>query len=189
LTISRKRTEIMAHPRPIRRVVTGDDEQGRSGIVADGPSPATYTIPSLPGFISTNIWVTTPTPAPITAADRIQEHRGVCPPRGGTVIRIIDFPPEPADPAEAKRLMVEVFQRLYPDANHHPEDKHPGMHRTDTIDYAIMLEGELVAILDTVETVLKAGDVLVQRGTHHAWANRSGAPARIAFILVDGKRK
>jgi hypothetical protein len=175
-------------PRPVRRVVTGDDENGRSGIIADGPSPATYTMPSLPGFVSTNIWVTAPMPALIRAPDRIKDHRGVCPPPHGTVIRIIDFPPEPADPAEAKRVMVEVFQKLYPDAAHHPDDKHPGMHTTDTIDYAIMLEGELVAILDTVETTLRTGDVLVQRGTHHAWANRSGAPARIAFILVDGTR-
>ena len=61
------------------------------------------------------------------------------------------------------------------------------MHRTDSVDYAIMLEGELVAIMDEGETVLRAGDVLIQRGTSHAWANRSGQPARIAFVLVSGQ--
>jgi uncharacterized cupin superfamily protein len=62
------------------------------------------------------------------------------------------------------------------------------MHRTDTVDYAIMLEGEMVAIMDSGETVLRAGDVLVQRGTNHAWANRSGRPARIAFVLIAARR-
>jgi uncharacterized cupin superfamily protein len=62
------------------------------------------------------------------------------------------------------------------------------MHRTDSVDYALMLEGELVAILDRQETVLRAGDVLIQRGTSHAWANRSGRPARIAFVLVAGEQ-
>jgi uncharacterized cupin superfamily protein len=62
------------------------------------------------------------------------------------------------------------------------------MHITDTIDYAIVLQGELVAIMDEGETVMRAGDILIQRGTNHAWANRSDAVARIAFILVDGRR-
>jgi uncharacterized cupin superfamily protein len=61
------------------------------------------------------------------------------------------------------------------------------MHMTKTIDYALMLQGELVAIMDEEETVLRAGDVLIQRGTNHAWANRSGQPARIAFILIDAQ--
>jgi uncharacterized cupin superfamily protein len=65
--------------------------------------------------------------------------------------------------------------------------EHPGMHMTKTIDYALMLQGELVAITDEEETVLRAGDVLIQRGTNHAWANRSGQPARIAFILIDAQ--
>ena len=62
-----------------------------------------------------------------------------------------------------------------------------GMHRTATVDYALMLQGELVAIMDEEETALRAGDVLIQRGTNHAWANRSGQPARIAFILIDAQ--
>jgi len=62
------------------------------------------------------------------------------------------------------------------------------MHRTLTVDYAIILEGEIVAMLDDGETVLRAGDILIQRGTNHAWANRSGKPARICFVLIDGTR-
>jgi hypothetical protein len=102
---------------------------------------------------------------------------------------VIDYPPEPKDPLEVKRLQDATFAKLYPDAGHdlNPGD-HPGMHITETIDYAIVLAGEMTAILETEETILKAGDILIQRGTNHAWANRSDFPARIAFILIDGKK-
>ena len=77
------------------------------------------------------------------------------------------------------------FPRAVPEA---PHDSNPGMHGTDTIDYAVLLQGELVAILEENETLMRAGDILIQRGTQHAWANRSKAIARIAFILIDGER-
>ena len=127
-------------------------------------------------------------PLTITAPDSISEHVGVSPPPQGTVLRIIDIPPEPKDPQELQRAMEATFSNMYSDA--HREIKpgeHPGMHRTQTVDYALMLQGELVAIMDEEETVLRAGDVLIQRGTNHAWANRSGQPARIAFILIDAQ--
>ena len=110
------------------------------------------------------------------------------PPARGTVLRVIDYPPEAADPAERRRQLAATFGTLYPDAEHRIDDKHPGMHRTETVDYAIVLDGEIVAMLDDSETVLRAGDILIQRGTNHAWANRSGKPARICFVLIDGKR-
>ncbi len=173
---------------PIRRIVTGIDEQGRSCIVQDGASPAVFQPPERPGFRVTNLWRTVGSPTDVNAPDSIIEHHGVLPPPGGTVIRIIDIPPEPADPEERKRAMKEAFAKLFPDADHRPDDaRHPGMHVTDTVDYAIVLEGELVAVMDKDETTMRAGDVLIQRGTNHAWANRSGKNARIAFILVAGR--
>jgi quercetin dioxygenase-like cupin family protein len=85
-------------------------------------------------------------------------------------------------------MLEATFGSMYRDAQHAPQPgQHPGMHRTSTVDYAIVLEGEIVAIMDKDETVLRASDVLIQRGTNHAWANRSGKPARVAFILVDAK--
>ena len=174
---------------PVRRVLTGDDAQGRSAIVQDGPSPAVRLVPARPGYRVTNLWRTAAAPAPVDAPDSIAEHQGVSPPAGGTVLRIIDIPPEPSEPQELKRMLDATFGSMFHDAQHAPKPgEHPGMHRTDTVDYALMLEGELTAIMDKDETVLRAGDVLVQRGTNHAWANRSGKPARIAFILVSGKR-
>jgi hypothetical protein len=111
------------------------------------------------------------------------------PPKNGTILRIIDFPPEPKDPVELKRRLDATFGGIYADAAHDKTYKrHPGMHTTDTVDYAIVLEGEIWSVMDEGETLLRAGDVLIQRGTNHAWANRSGRTARIAFVLMDGKR-
>lgn len=64
---------------------------------------------------------------------------------------------------------------------------HPLMHRTATIDYGIVLEGEMTLIVDQDEVIIKAGNIIIQRGTNHAWANRSGLPCRMAFILIDGE--
>jgi Cupin domain len=173
--------------RIIRRVVTEEDASGRAHIVEDRRVPA-LSVPERPGYNVSNIWVTGDTPAPIGAPDSIAGHKGVLPPPRGTVLRVIDYPPEVSDPAERRRQLAATFGTLYPDAEHRIDDKHPGMHRTETVDYAIVLEGEIVAMLDDSETVLRAGDILIQRGTNHAWANRSGKPARICFVLIDGKR-
>jgi len=172
---------------PIRRIVTADDAEGRSHVVQDGPSPAVREVPERPGYRVTNVWRTLDSPAPIGAADSIAEHVGISPPPRGTVVRIIDFPPEAADPQERRRALHATFSSLYGDAAHDKAHQaHPGMHRTRSVDYAIVIEGEIVAILDKEETVMRAGDILIQRGTNHAWANRSAAPCRIAFILIDG---
>ncbi|MCH8507079.1 MAG: cupin domain-containing protein, partial [Ectothiorhodospiraceae bacterium] len=93
---------------------------------------------------------------------------GVTGPRGGWGVHAALAPSHPSFPGGGK-------------------PKHPGMHKTDTIDYAILIEGELTAIMDEGETVMRPGDVLIQRGTNHAWSNRSGRMCRIAFILVDAE--
>ena len=173
----------------IRRVVTADDAQGRSRIVEDAPARAVRTVAERPGYRAVNVWRTAETPARIDAADATPGHRGILPPKNGTLLRIIDFPPEPADPAELKRRLDATFGGIYEDAQHDKTyARHPGMHRTDTVDYAIVLEGEIWAVMDEGETLLRAGDVLIQRGTNHAWANRCDRTARIAFVLIDGSR-
>ncbi len=172
---------------PVRRIVTANDSDGRSYIAEDGPAPAAQTMAGREGYRNNNLWRTVGSPAPVSAPDSTLEHRGVLPPPGGTVLRIIDIPPEARDAAERLQQTKAVFDAMFPDAKHNPADqRHPGMHVTATIDYAILLQGELVAIMDAGETLMRAGDVLIQRGTNHAWANRSESIARIAFILVDG---
>ena len=177
-------------PPPIRRIVTGDDEDGRSRIVEDAPAAAVRTVPERPGYRAVNIWGTGTAPARIDEPDTVDAHKGIQPSAdGGTILRIIDFPPEPTDPGTLKRGLHATFAGMYQDAQHDGRDgKHPGMHRTDTIDYAIVLEGEIYAVMDEGETLMRAGDVLIQRGTNHAWANRSTKTARIAFVLIDARR-
>ena len=78
---------------------------------------------------------------------------------------------------------------MFTDADHRLEDqRHPGMHVTESVDYAVILEGKLTAILDKEETVMRTGDVLIQSGTNHAWSNRSNKMARVLFVLIDGRR-
>jgi len=172
---------------PTRRVVTGIGPNGRSGFVADGPTAAVKTVAERPGYRAQNVWATHGNPAPIADRERTAEIKGVMPPKNGTVLRIIDFPPESKDPAERERMMRATFSTIYKDAAHRPETGHPGMHTTERVDYAIVLPREIYARMDEGETLLRTGDVLIQRGTNHAWANRSDDVCRIAFVLIDGK--
>jgi mannose-6-phosphate isomerase-like protein (cupin superfamily) len=173
----------------IRRVVTGDDIKGRSRIIEDAAATAVRTVDGRPGYRAVNVWRTEQSPAKINAADSTANHQGILPPKNGTILRIIDFPPEPSDRQKLQEMLDSTFGGIYRDAHHDRRPGvHPGMHRTETVDYAIVLEGEIYAVMDEGETLLRAGDVLIQRGTNHAWANRSDRTARIAFVLIDGQR-
>lgn len=173
---------------PIRRVITQNDVNGKSFILEDSLVSNVKVVAERPGYRVSNIWRTTESPASISAPDSVHEHVGVLPPKNGNVIRVIDYPPEPQDADELKRQQDATFRSLYPDAGHDlKSNEHPGMHITKTVDYAVVLSGEMTAILENEETILKAGDILIQRGTNHAWANRSGHAARILFVLLDGK--
>ena len=146
---------------PIRRVVTGHDANGTAKILIDGP--ATNRRTSKSGGVSTLIWCSDRTPADISAGENAEDMGartlGTSPPPNGTRFTVNDIPPGRIGP----------------------------MHRTETIDYVIVLAGELEMQMDDSTVKLKAGDVLVQRGTNHAWINRGTGPARVAFILIDAK--
>lgn len=176
--------------RAVRRIVTGHDAQGRSVVQEDGPPARVATLGGESGTTFHEVWSTRSTPAPIDRASGEPPEPGISllPPSGGTRIRILDIPSDDgavaALPRETVRALFEAIGAGHALAEDPP---HPLMHRTETVDYAIVLEGELVLILDESETVVRAGDVIVQRGTSHAWANRSASNARIAFVLIDGK--
>ena len=174
----------------VRCVVTGSDNQGRSIVANDGQARAEPL--GGDGVVFHEIWQTRETPARIGRIEKKTDEQGVSllPPQGGTRLRFVDFPPEregaaPITPEQAHAAFAAIGA---PDAAMHrgPESPHPFMHRTETIDYGIVLDGEITLVLDGGETRLKAGDVVVQRGTSHAWANRSGRNCRMAFILIDG---
>lgn len=177
--------------RDVRRVVTGHDGSGKAIVVSDGPAPFVHTTELRPGYSATDIWRTGETPANIafSAAEPTLGPRRQLPAKNGTVIRISEIPP---DADRVGGMDAEMSKKIFASLGNASASTfaasgvHPLMHRTETIDYAIVLEGELTLILDDSEVLLKAGDVTVQCGTNHAWSNRSGKPCRIAFILVDG---
>ena len=149
-----------AYP-PIRRIVTGHDGANVAKVLIDGA--ATNAKYPAPGAVSTLIWCTDRAPAAMPAGENIEDMGarilGTAPPPRGTRFAIIDFPP----------------------------GNKPHMHRTETIDYVLVLEGEIEMDMDRSTVKLKAGDVMVQRGTNHAWANRGTKRARVAFVLIDAE--
>ena len=146
---------------PIRRVVTGHDDDNVAKVILDGPATNARTGGS--GNVSTLIWCTDAMPADIAIGKTVEDmgarRLGTPPPPNGTRFAVIDFPP----------------------------GNKPTMHRTETIDYVIVLSGRIDMDMDDSTVTLQAGDIMVQRGTNHAWVNRSDAPARVAFVLIDAK--
>jgi hypothetical protein len=179
--------------RPIRRIVTGHDAQGNAVIQEDRSVPRVQRIGGEHGPLFFEVWNTQGAPAPIDRASGEPGEDGIqlAPPKNGTRIRVLDIPP---DDASFDDLSEEAIRAHFAEvgAGEAPEGsggRHAFMHKTETVDYGIMLEGELTLIMDVGETVIRAGDIVVQRGTNHGWANRSGRPCRIAFVLIDGAYK
>jgi hypothetical protein len=177
-----------------RRIVTGHDGEGNAVIVSDAPPERVQRIGGESGPMFYEVWNTRETPARIDRRSGEPPETGLvlAPPKGGTRIRVLDIPPESEtlrsiDPTEARRHFAEIGAAEAATHKAGANAPHPYMHRTETIDYGIVLEGEIVLIVDKGETVVRAGDIVIQRGTNHAWANRSGRNCRIAFILIDGQ--
>ena len=171
--------------RQTRRVITGHDASGKAIVVADAAAP-NVKLRGVTGLTSTLLWVTEATPADISsAADPTQREMGVAPPAGGSVLRIVDFPPEAKGGDKIDNAAMKKEMGLEPGHAGAKPARHPYMHRTRSIDYALVLEGEIDMLLDDSEVHLEAGDVLIQLGTNHAWVNNSGKPCRVAFVLID----
>lgn len=174
----------MAETSEIRRVVTAHDSSGKAVIASDAVTPHKHAAPG-GGPVSRGLWTTKATPAPADLADAFDPTLGIAPPKGGTVFTIVDFPPTPNPPPGADNAAMQ--KRLGPE---HSSPKarpprHPAMHRTRTIDYGIILSGEIDMLMDDSEVHLKAGDVVIQQATNHAWVNRGNEVCRVAFVLVD----
>ena len=176
----------------IRRVVTGHDASGKAVVLEDGLAPAVRTNPHRPGHISVDLWKTSASPVIVRReeADPTAGPKQIHPPPHGTVFRISEIAPETEairkmDPEKAR----EVFKAMGNESasTFGQNRRHPFMHRTETIDYAVVLEGEVVMLLDDDEVHLEAGDVVIQRGTNHAWSNRSDKPCKMLYVLIDGQ--
>lgn len=174
--------------REFRRVVTGHDENGVAIIESDGIATHRLQRDNRPGVTLTNFWLSDETPAEYDGPTETCDGPFILhPPKNGSVFRVVEFMPE--DPEVMKTLDGKAaFAEMGAGANVVENARHPWMHRTDSVDYAIVLTGEIYMLMDEEkdDVLLKAGDVVVQRGTNHAWANRGTEPCSIAFVLVDG---
>ena len=179
-------------PRPTRRVVTGNDEHGRSRVLWDGPAPNALGAPVRPGGGMLDLWVFHTCPA-IISGERDDGHLPYSfdPPRNGGHLRIVQSPARPPDydPAKDPNAVPLHEPRLRPNsttldrggANAYSSP----VHKTETVDYGILLEGERILLLDDGETVMYPGDVVVQVGNWHGWTNR-GQGSRMAFVMMGG---
>jgi mannose-6-phosphate isomerase-like protein (cupin superfamily) len=178
-------TSSAATASDIRRVVTGLDADNKASTLFDSRltlKPGPY------GIAAVNLWITDSSPpTPTFKDDPATKPIGISPPDNGTKLRVVEFPPlDPATEAkmEPNFLMKSVGDRA--PARGLPV-KHPFMHRTRSIDYAVILSGEIDMMLDDSLVHLKPGDVVVQQATNHAWINRGAQPCRILFVLMDSK--
>jgi mannose-6-phosphate isomerase-like protein (cupin superfamily) len=173
--------------RQVRRVITGHNAAGKSIFVSDAPTPHVFSR-SKGSAVVHELWETTKTPADNRGnADAIARGHRLQPPPNGSVFRVIEYPPD------SERLAAIAHEHALPDesgraaATDRNNPRHAGFHKTATVDYAIVLSGEIYAMMDEGEVLLKPGDVLIQRGTNHAWSNRTGEPAVLAFVLIDAE--
>ena len=175
-----------------RRIVTGHDADGNARVASDAPPVRVVQVGGPAGATFYEVWHTLETPALIDrqSDEPVESGLVLAPPPGGTRIRVIDFPPE----GEAVRHLDEAGAREAFSAmsgasasRFKAGGAHPLMHRTQSVDYGIVLDGEMTLILDQEESTIRTGDIVVQRGTNHAWSNRSGRRCRMAFVLIDGQ--
>ena len=175
----------------IHRVVTGHDAHGKAVVSQNGALPTVIELSALPGTVFHEVWSTQGAPCLVSnGPDPTLGALMLPPPALGTRIRFVDIPP---DTTEFLRDGVRSTQAAFAEigdasaSTAQADSPHPLMHRTETVDYGVVIEGEIVLVLDDSEVALKKGGVVIQRGTNHAWANRSDRPCRMLFVLVDGQ--
>jgi mannose-6-phosphate isomerase-like protein (cupin superfamily) len=174
----------------VRRMVVVDEDE-RSRVISEGPSPDVYKDPARPGFSSARMWVTDSTPARLkNVRESLQVPRTIEPPAGGSVCRVVTFPPDMTYLSKVGSKEVRAFFSAMgsPAAStYSAQALHPYLQKTRTVDLCLVLDGEITLILDKEEVHLKAGDTVVQRGTNHAWSNHSDRPCTVAISSHDAE--
>jgi len=168
----------------VRRLITGHLADGRSTVLFDGAAPNVKQRQA--GNASTLLWVTDEAPAATASGDRAAREIGVPPPRRGTIFRVAEFPPGVGGEVRDNEALLRDFGIGADVKRGHPP-RHPAIHRTRSVDYVVVLEGEIDLLLDDRDVHLGAGDVVVQQGTNHAWINRGTATCRLAMVFVDAE--
>jgi mannose-6-phosphate isomerase-like protein (cupin superfamily) len=173
----------------LRRVVTGVDGEGRSRIVSDGRPPRTHEFEHVPLHASSILWCSDDPAAPADGADPTPAMPSIVRGPGATTLLQVQLPPDSvwaAEDFDAERALAEQSEATPGLLEHFEEGS--AFHATPTIDYIVLLEGELWLLLDEGETVVRPGDVVIQNGTRHAWENRAEVPATFLCVLVSARR-
>ncbi len=170
----------------VRRIVTGHHANGRSMVLINDAAPNTTEIKGWPGLHVTELWTTEEMPVnnhgPADRGARALRHD---PGPNGTIFRIVEIPPESSNSAiDSKAAFEHLGSTNKPTAE--DSAKHHSMHKTNSVDYLVVISGEMHMVMEDGEVLLKTGDCIVQRGTNHAWVNKSGKPCVLAAVLVDG---
>ncbi len=176
----------------VRRVVTGHNSDGKSVVLMDAIATSVLANPARPGRGLTDLWVTDGAPARNTGSDDAADRQiRLEPPAGGTVFRFFQVPPASGDKdlsaEEREAAAAAGFEGMGAAHTRVDTTRHPAMHKTATVDYIILISGRVTMLLDEGEVDLGPGDVVVQRGTNHAWVNNGTEPAVLAGILVDAE--
>jgi mannose-6-phosphate isomerase-like protein (cupin superfamily) len=170
--------------------VTGVNPEGKSVVVSDGPPPRSVTLELAGGTKMTDVWHLGSAPESPADGGDLDRNSNLVPPPGGTHWRMVEIPPDSAAPADVdiNALIAEVNEKV-PDFVAHADVSRLGMHQTETIDFGVVLSGEIWLELDEGEVHLKPGDCVVQRGTMHAWRNRTDRPCVMSFVLIEAGPK
>lgn len=176
----------------IRRIVTGKNAAGKSIFTSDSAAPRTTEFKSVPGFVTSLLWETKPDACVANmSSDPAVSASSWTPQPGGTNLMFITFPPDSVmmDPSFDPAAAGAEYMKVLPGLAEKFEINQPGMHTTDSIDYGVLLDGEIVLELDDgLSKTLEPHDVVIQTGTRHAWRNKSDKPATMLFVLVGAKR-
>jgi mannose-6-phosphate isomerase-like protein (cupin superfamily) len=161
-------TPVADSVQKFRRIVTGHDSTGKAVFVDDAPCAHAHSIMGIPTFATTELWKTSQSPVDNSgdAGDPAAGSFDLRPPKSGSILRIVEFAPDST-------------------WSNKDGSSAPMMHRTASLDYAYVIKGQIYAVLDNEERLLKEGDVLIQRGTNHAWANRTDEPCLVLCVLID----
>ena len=171
--------------KPVRRIVTGHDADGKAVILMDEATP--YVNQRGEGNVVSNVWITNESPVDLShTRDQANQKTGVPPPKAGSICRVVDFAPYDGKVPEGVDHHA-ILRQMGIDPATQGYQRHIFTHRTRSIDYAIVLEGEIWSVMDEGETLLRTGDILVQRGTNHAWINRGASTCRLGMVFIDAE--
>ena len=176
----------------VRRIVTGNNALGKSVILLDEAAHRITSHPDRPGRGLTELWVTDSAPARnVGSDDPTEQPVELEPPSKGTIFRFFQVAPDSRSahlsPEEREEITARAFEAMGAAHTRVNTSRHPAMHKTRTVDYIVLLSGEVTMLMDEGEVDLNPGDVVVQRGTNHAWVNRTEQPAVLVAVLVDAE--